>query len=57
MLIDNIVADEIVPCIENRTAYDEVFLSEDIKAPQGDILSLAAGMGNVYSAAVLSLEI
>jgi 3-oxoacyl-(acyl-carrier-protein) synthase len=57
MLIDNIIADEIVPCIANRTAYDEVFLSEDIKAPQGDILSLAAGMGNVYSAAVLSLEI
>jgi 3-oxoacyl-(acyl-carrier-protein) synthase len=57
MLIDNILADEIVPCIANRTSYDEVFLSEDIKAPQGDILSLAAGMGNVYSAAVLSLEI
>jgi len=57
MLIDNIIADEIVPCIANRTAYDEVFLSEDVKVPQGDILTLAAGMGNVYSAAVLSLEI
>jgi 3-oxoacyl-[acyl-carrier-protein] synthase-1 len=57
LLIDNILSDEIVPCIANRTAYDEVFLSEDVKVPQGDILTLAAGMGNVYSAAVLSLEI
>lgn len=57
LLIDNILSDEIVPCIANRTAYDEVFLSEDVKPPQGDILTLAAGMGNVYSAAVLSLEI
>jgi 3-oxoacyl-[acyl-carrier-protein] synthase-1 len=57
LLIDNVLSDEIVPCIANRTAYDEVFLSEDVKVPQGDILTLAAGMGNVYSAAVLSLEI
>jgi len=57
LLIDDIVSDERVPAIVNRTEYDETFLSEDASVPQGDILSIAAGMGNVYSAAVLSLEI
>jgi 3-oxoacyl-(acyl-carrier-protein) synthase len=57
LLIDDILSDEKVPCIPNRTRYDEVYLSEDVSVPQGDILSLAAGMGNVYSAAVLSLEV
>jgi 3-oxoacyl-[acyl-carrier-protein] synthase-1 len=57
LLIDDILSDEKVPCIPNRTRYDEVFLSEDVSVPQGDILSVAAGMGNVYSAAVLSLEV
>jgi 3-oxoacyl-(acyl-carrier-protein) synthase len=57
LLIDDIVSDERVPAIANRTEYDATFLSEDVNVPQGDILSIAAGMGNVYSAAVLSLEI
>ena len=43
----------IVPKIENRTEDDKVFLSEDAKIPSGYILSLAAGMGNIYSAAIL----
>ena len=43
----------IVPKIENRTDKDDVFLSEDAKVPSGYILSLAAGMGNIYSAAIL----
>ena len=43
----------IVPKIENRTEKDNVFLSDDTKAPSGYILSLAAGMGNIYSAAIL----
>lgn len=43
----------IVPKIENRTDKDNVFLSEDAKVPSGYILSLAAGMGNIYSAAIL----
>jgi 3-oxoacyl-(acyl-carrier-protein) synthase len=42
----------IVPGIPNRTESDEVFLSESISTPAGAVLSLAAGMGNVYSAAI-----
>ena len=57
VMINDIKKDGRVKKIANRTFYDEVFLSEDVLAPQGDILSLAAGMGNVYSAAVLSLEV
>ena len=41
-----------VPAIENRTETDSVFLSESTPAPKGLILSLAAGMGNIYSAAL-----
>jgi len=42
----------VVPGIENRTESDSVFLSEDIFCPDGLILSLAAGMGNIYSATI-----
>jgi hypothetical protein len=41
-----------VPAIENRTETDSVFLSESVPKPDGLILSLAAGMGNIYSAAI-----
>ena len=41
-----------VPAIENRTETDSVFLSESVSKPDGLILSLAAGMGNIYSAAI-----
>lgn len=41
-----------VPPIENRTESDSVFLSEQAKRPEGLMLSLAAGMGNIYSAAI-----
>lgn len=44
-----------MPAIKNRTEQDRVFLSEPIPTPEGLVLSLAAGMGNVYSAAVLSV--
>jgi 3-oxoacyl-(acyl-carrier-protein) synthase len=47
----------IVPGILNRTEEDDVYLSHDVDAPKGAILSLAAGMGNVYSAAVMTTEI
>lgn len=57
MLIDDIRSSNTLRGIKNRTARDERYLSHDIAAPVGDILSLAAGMGNVYSAAVLSMEI
>jgi 3-oxoacyl-(acyl-carrier-protein) synthase len=56
MLIDNMNSG-FVPAIPNRTQEDDVYLSHDIEAPKGAILSLAAGMGNVYSAAVLTTEL
>lgn len=46
-----------VPEILNRTEEDAVFLSSAKQAPEGLILSLAAGMGNVYSAAVFNREV
>lgn len=52
LLLDD-MKNGIVPKIENRTDKDDVFLSEDAKVPSGYILSLAAGMGNIYSAAIL----
>jgi 3-oxoacyl-(acyl-carrier-protein) synthase len=44
----------LVPGIPNRTKRDEIFLSHDliIGGTGHNILSLAAGMGNVYSAAI-----
>lgn len=46
----------IVPAIANRTEVDTVFLSAPQTYSGGYVLSLAAGMGNIYSAAVLSVE-
>jgi 3-oxoacyl-(acyl-carrier-protein) synthase len=51
LLLDNLVYG-VVPAIPNRTEKDDIFLSEDCKTPDGLILSLAAGMGNVYTAAI-----
>ena len=51
LLLDDIKAG-FVPGIENRTESDSVFLSDSVKPPKGYILSLAAGMGNIYSAAI-----
>jgi len=45
----------VVPAIPNRTEDDAVFLSEPQPTPNGVMLALAAGMGNVYSAAIWSL--
>jgi 3-oxoacyl-(acyl-carrier-protein) synthase len=45
----------VIPAISNRTQNDSVFLSQDAKAPSGLFLSLAAGMGNVYSAAIFEV--
>ena len=56
LLIDN-MAHGFVPAIPNRTQEDNCFLSYDADAPEGAILSLAAGMGNVYSAAVMTTEL
>lgn len=51
LLLDDIEKG-FVPGIENRTESDSVFLSESVAPPRGHILSLAAGMGNIYSAAI-----
>lgn len=56
LLLDDLNAG-IVPEIQNRTEEDAVFLSSATQAPDGLILSLAAGMGNVYSAAVFNREV
>jgi 3-oxoacyl-(acyl-carrier-protein) synthase len=42
-----------IPAIPNRTEVDTVFLSDPHPRTEGLVLALAAGMGNVYSAAVL----
>lgn len=42
----------VVPPIDNRTETDSVFLSEATRPPKGLMLGLAAGMGNIYSAAL-----
>jgi hypothetical protein len=48
----------LVPEIVNRTEKDEVYLSEPAEAkPKSTVLSLAAGMGNIYSAAIFSTDI
>lgn len=46
----------IIPAIANRTERDDKFLSQECEAPDGHVLSLAAGMGNVFSAAIFSRE-
>lgn len=45
----------VIPAIPNRTQNDSVFLSKDTNAPSGVFMSLAAGMGNVYSAAIFEV--
>jgi 3-oxoacyl-[acyl-carrier-protein] synthase-1 len=45
----------VIPKIENRTEEDSVFLSEDATYNGGQILSLAAGMGNIYSSALFEV--
>lgn len=51
LLLDDIRSN-VVPAIPNRTEKDDVYLSEPVEPPKGLILSLAAGMGNIYGAAI-----
>ena len=56
LLVDSLKTG-IVPAIKNRTEEDHVYLSEPAKAPErATFLSLAAGMGNVYSAAIFTMR-
>ena len=57
LLINALKIDGKVPAIQNRTEHDTVFISEDTTPRDGLILSLAAGMGNIYSAAVFDWQL
>lgn len=46
------IRSNVVPAIPNRTEKDDVYLSDPVEPPKGLILSLAAGMGNIYGAAI-----
>lgn len=52
LLLDALKQTGKVPAIKNRTEHDPVFVSEDTQPRSGLIMSLAAGMGNIYSAAI-----
>jgi len=56
LLLDDI-RNSLVPAIKNRTEEDKVFLSEPAHAPDGLMLSLAAGMGNIYAAAIFDYRV
>lgn len=47
----------IIPGIKNRTEDDETFISKDTPVPDGLLMSLAAGMGNIYAAAIFNTKI
>ena len=57
LLLDSLRDTGKVPAIKNRTEEDKVFISEDATPRDGLILSLAAGMGNIYSAAVFDWQL
>ena len=57
MLIESIKQDGIVPPIFNRTREDPVYLSSPVYTKDVKILSLAAGMGNIYAAAIFDTKI
>jgi hypothetical protein len=46
-----------IPGIPNRTTEDHQYLSHDMLSYGGKILSLASGMGNVYSAAIFDTDV
>jgi 3-oxoacyl-(acyl-carrier-protein) synthase len=57
LLLDNL-KDRLVTPIKNRTQRDSVFISEPLRTSgTHKILSLAAGMGNIYSAAIFDTQL
>lgn len=56
LILDDIKKGSITP-IKNRTEKDTVFISEATNPPDGLLLVLSAGMGNVYSAAIYNTKI
>lgn len=57
LLLFNDLEKGTVPGILNRTERDPVFISEAVEAPDGIVLSLGAGVGNVFSAALFNMRI
>jgi len=56
LMLDDIKKGKIQPIL-NRTEQDDVFISTPQKVPEkGYLLSLAAGMGNVYSSAIFDFR-
>lgn len=56
LILDDIKKGSITP-IKNRTEKDTVFISEATAPPDGLLLVLSAGMGNVYSAVIYNTKI
>ncbi len=57
LLLDSLQSG-IVPAIPNRTQKDDVYLSEPMMIKRKPkILSLAAGMGNIYAAAIFDTRV
>ena len=56
LLINNLQVTGKVPAIRNRTESDYVFLSKATRPKDNKFLSLAAGMGNIYSAAIFEVN-
>jgi len=57
LLLDSL-KESIVPPIKNRTQRDSVFISDPVHTfGSQKILSLAAGMGNIYSAAIFDTNL
>ena len=51
------MAQGFIPEIPNRTEHDTIFLSEKSSVPEGYVMTLAAGMGNIYTAAIFNTRI
>lgn len=56
LILDDIKSGTIRP-IKNRTEKDDTFISEPAGIPGGLLLTLGAGMGNIYAAAVLDYQL
>jgi 3-oxoacyl-[acyl-carrier-protein] synthase II len=56
LILDDIKSGSIRP-IKNRTEKDSTFISAPESIPGGLLLTLGAGMGNIYAAAVLDYQL
>lgn len=57
LLLFNDLEKGTVPEILNRTEEDDIYLSHPVEVPDGIVVSLSAGMGNVFSAALFNTRI